>query len=67
MTHTGGAHHKKGMDRARSGTKNPVCRIYAHGVQGGALGPSSLCSAYGSTKVPLVGGNIPEDVAGERQ
>jgi hypothetical protein len=37
--HRGGVHHKKGIDQARSGTKKPVCRIYAHGVRRVAHSP----------------------------
>ncbi len=29
----GGVRHKKGMNQARSGSKSPVCRLYAHGVR----------------------------------
>jgi hypothetical protein len=29
----GGVRHKKGMNQAQSGSKSPVCRLYAHGVR----------------------------------
>jgi hypothetical protein len=38
----GGVRHKKGMNQARSESKSPVCRLYAHGVR--RVGPTSLCS-----------------------
>jgi hypothetical protein len=47
MTHTGGASQKRDGSGA-SGSKRPVCRIYAHGVRRVAHrpppGPTSLCS-----------------------
>jgi hypothetical protein len=44
----GGVRHKKKTNQARSGSKSPVCRIYAHGVRRvahrGGAGPTSFCS-----------------------
>jgi hypothetical protein len=44
----GGVRHKKEINQARSGSKKPVCRIYALGVRRvahrGRAGPTSLCS-----------------------
>jgi hypothetical protein len=40
--------HKKGIDHARSGTKKPVCRIYAQGLRRMAHTPH--CAVYSTTR-----------------
>jgi hypothetical protein len=58
----GGVRHKKGMNQARSESKSPVWRLYAHGVRrvvhrGGGPGPTSLCSVVlaKDSILPLIG------------
>jgi hypothetical protein len=45
----GGCVTKKVTDQARSGSKKPVCRIYAHGIR--RVAHTALCSVYGSHKI----------------
>ncbi len=52
----GGVRHKKGMNQARSGSKSPVCRLYAHGVRRvvhrGAPQVPPHCAVKGEPKRP---------------